>query len=90
MCSIPFDRRGHALLVLYDAGRELVGQQTAIGPHHGDRRNLDIGKDVCRRLEGGHDAEQNDQDRQNDKGTAAAAPSRRLHSYVSFSPVQGF
>ena len=45
------DGRGKLALVIIDhPARHVVGRQAAIGPHHRDHRNVDVRKNVGRRL----------------------------------------
>ena len=65
-------RRQCALVVVDDAAGHVVRQQAVIGPNDADHRDVDVGKDVGRRLHGGADAEQRDDDREHDEGVGTS------------------
>jgi hypothetical protein len=63
------DRGGHAALgIAHDAVGNLIRRKTAVVPHHGDHRYIDVGKDVRRHRLDAVDAKDQDEQREDDKG----------------------
>ena len=72
-----------ALIIVDDAARHVVRQQTVVGPYDADDRNVDVGEDVGRRPQRRQDAEDRDQETRRRQMCMAAAgrferPTREL------------
>ena len=71
-------RRERALAHRNDAAFHLGRRQAGVGPDDGDDGDIDIGKDILRRLDSRAEAEQKNKQREDDEGIRA--PQRELNN----------